>query len=182
LNDDLRLIRRIQKKGDRDAADTLIRKYYDEIYRYIFRQTGNKETAMDLTQNIFISMLGTILRYDEKKAGFRTWLYKIATNKTVDYFRSKAGELTYAIDPDELELPDEADFTKRIEQKNFADKAMQYVNALPAEAQQIFRLKIYGDYTLIQIAESMSMPESSVKSKYYRLLNTLRKEFGNDYN
>jgi RNA polymerase sigma-70 factor (ECF subfamily) len=95
LNDELRLISKIQKKDDRAAADTLIRRYYDEIYRI--------------------------------------------------------------------------------------DRVMQYVNALPAEPQQIFRMKFYGDYTFAEIAELLSMPESSVKSKYYRLLNTLRKEFGNDY-
>ena len=47
-------IRRIQKRGSKRDADKLIHAYYDEIYRYAWRQTGNKETAMDLTQEIFI--------------------------------------------------------------------------------------------------------------------------------
>jgi RNA polymerase sigma-70 factor (ECF subfamily) len=181
LNDELRLISKIQKKGDRIAADMLIRRYYDEIYRYVYRQTADKDTAMDLTQDIFVSMLGTISRFDGKQAGFRTWLYKIATNKTVDYFRSRAVQISHILDTDELELPDEADFTRRIEQTDLVDRAMRYVNALPAEIQSVFRLKFYGEYTFTQIAELLSVPESSVKSKYYRLLNTLRKEFRNEY-
>lgn len=75
MNDELRLIRKIQKKGDR-AADALIRQYYDEINRYVTRQITDRDIAMDLTQEVFISMLGTISRFDGKKAGFRTWLYK----------------------------------------------------------------------------------------------------------
>jgi RNA polymerase sigma-70 factor (ECF subfamily) len=181
LNDELRLISKIQKKGDHDAADTLIRRYYDEIFRYIYRQTANKDTAMDLTQEVFVSMLGTIVHFDGKQAGFRTWLYKIATNKTVDYFRSRAVRISHILDTDDLELPDETDFIRRIEQEDLLDRVMRYVNTLPAEQQQVFRLKFYGEYTFIQIAELLSIPESSVKSKYYRLLNTLRKEFMNDY-
>jgi RNA polymerase sigma-70 factor (ECF subfamily) len=136
---------------------------------------------MDLTQDIFISMLGTISRFDGKQAGFRTWLYKIATNKTVDYFRSRAVQISHILDTDELELPDETDFTRRIEQADLIDRVTRYVNALPAELQQIFRLKFYGECTFSQIAELLFMPESSVKSKYFRSLNTLRKEFRNEY-
>jgi RNA polymerase sigma-70 factor (ECF subfamily) len=180
LNDDMRLIRRIQRKGDRAAAETLIDRYYDEIYRYICRQTANKEAAMDVTQVVFISMLGTISRFDGKRAGFRTYLYKIATNKTVDYFRSRAIQISHVLDVDELELPDETDFIRRLEQEDLAGRVLQSVNLLPAEIQQIFRLKFYGEYTFAQIGVLLSMPESSVKSKYYRLLNALRKEFENE--
>jgi RNA polymerase sigma-70 factor (ECF subfamily) len=183
LDDETRLIRKIQKKGDRVAADALIRRYYDEIYRYIYRQTADKDTAMDLTQKVFLSMLGTIARFDDRRAGFRTWLYRIATNKTVDYFRSRAVQRSHvlALDGDELELPDEDDFTRHIEQADLIDQVMRFVNALPTEAQQIFRLKFYGEHTFAHIAELLSLPEPSVKSKYYRLLNTLRKEFKHDF-
>jgi RNA polymerase sigma-70 factor (ECF subfamily) len=68
-------------KGDRAAADTLIRRYYDEIYRYAFRQSGKQEEASDLTQDIFVSMLGAITSFDGKQARFRTWLYKIVTKR-----------------------------------------------------------------------------------------------------
>lgn len=50
-------IREIQRKGFRTAADHLIRAHYDEIYRFIYRQTGYKEDAMDLTQSISLAML-----------------------------------------------------------------------------------------------------------------------------
>ena len=85
--DELRLIKLIQRKGDRAAADELIGRYYDEIYCFIKKQIGNADTALDLTQEIFVSCLRTISYYDPKKdASFKTWLYKIAANKAVDYF------------------------------------------------------------------------------------------------
>lgn len=177
MDNDLLLIRKI-KRGDRVAADALVRRYYDEIYRFIRKQTFNEETALDLTQEIFISVLKTISRYDpEKGAGFRTWLYKISTDKAIDYFRSSAARATEALTFDDIELIDEFDFTKQIENEDFAKKVCDYVNKFPLETQKIFRLHIFGGYTFAEIADIIQMAEGSVKSKYYRLLNKLRSEF-----
>ena len=178
MSEELRLIRKIQKSGDRAAADTLVRKYYDEIYRFIRKQTTDEDTAFDLTQDIFISLLKTIGRYDPKKgAGFRTWLYKIATNKTIDYFRSRAARITETLSLDDVEPVDEKDFTRKIENEDFSERVCDYVNRFPPDTQKIFRLHIFGEYTFAEIAESMQMAEGSVKSKYYRLINKIRGEF-----
>ena len=59
MADDTRWIEKA-KRGSRAAAEELIRRYYDEIYRYAFRQTGQKETAMDITQEIFIAVLQSL--------------------------------------------------------------------------------------------------------------------------
>ena len=85
-------IRDIQRRNSRQAAERLIDAYYDEIYRFACRQTGNKEDAMDLTQNIFLAVLRALPSYDRRKAGFRTWLYRIAVNKSVDTRRRMGPE------------------------------------------------------------------------------------------
>lgn len=117
--DELRLIKKIQRNGDRAAADELVRDYYDEIYGFVRKQVSNGDIALDLTQEIFISMLKTIGFYDMKRgAGFRTWLYRIAVNKVVDWFRSRAyHKMTKTIPIDEVEPIDEADFTVQFEDK-----------------------------------------------------------------
>ena len=178
LKEELRLIRKIQKDGNRAAADTLVRKYYDEIFLFIRKQTASEATALDLTQEIFISLLKSLRRYDPKKgAGFRTWLYKIATDKAIDYFRSRAARLSEALTLDETEPVDETDFTIQIETQDFAAKVCVYVSNYPPDTQKIFRLHIYGGYTFAEIAQHMTLPEGSVKSRYYRLLNKIRGEF-----
>ena len=82
------LIRRIQRYGSRKAADLLVRGYYEEIYVCVCRQVGNREDAMDLTQEIFIAALQSIGRYDSKKSAFRTWLHAIAAHKVIDHRRT----------------------------------------------------------------------------------------------
>lgn len=181
MDEETRLIRKIQRTGNRAAADVLIRKYYDEIYRYVFKQTSDKHTAMDLTQNIFISVLQSISNYTVKRAGFRTWLYRIATNKTIDYLRSRTAERKRVLDIEDMDIPDESEFTRQIDIKALLWRLQDYVNSLETDLQQIFRLKFFGGHTFPQIAALLSLPESTVKSKYYRLLKVLREEFKDEY-
>ena len=84
MQTDNQLIRRIKKKQDKKAADELIRRYYREIYAFTYRQTGERELALDLTQEIFITVLQGIYALDEKKAGFLTWAYRVAANRVTD--------------------------------------------------------------------------------------------------
>lgn len=181
MEEEIGLIRKIQRTGNRAAADALIRKYFDEIYMYVYKQTSDKETAMNLTQNIFISMFQSIANYDAKKASFRTWLYRIATNKTIDYFRSRTIEKKLVLNIEEIDIPDEAEFTHQIEMKALLSRVQSYINSLEISLQQIFRLKFFGEYTFTQIAALLNLPESTVKTKYYRLLKILREEFKDEY-
>src|SRR5690606_15048244 len=111
LEEEIRLIRKIQRTGNPLAADKLIRKYFDEIYVYVYKQTSDKEAALDLTQNIFIAVLQSLANYDAKQGSFRTWLYRIAKYKTIDYFRSQRTEKRHVLSIEDLEIPDEAEFT-----------------------------------------------------------------------
>ena len=170
-------ITKLQKKPDEKAADAIISHYYHEIYCYMYKQTIDKELAMDLTQEIFVSMLQTIKNYDEQKANFRTWLYRISTNKVVDYYRSKSFHETQLAELIEEDLADEADFSLSIERKLELEQIIDCVNQLDVTRQKIFRLKIFGDYTFLEIAGMMKMPESTVKTKYYATQRLIRTQF-----
>ena len=181
MTDENRLIRAVQKHADKTAADSLIRKYYDEISVYAYRQVSDKQAAMDLTQDIFISMLKTIARYDSKQAGFRTWLYRIATNKIIDHHRSRSTARNVILNLDDVDVPDEGDFTRQMENKDLASRLQAFVGTFDADAQRIFRLKAFGGYTFAEIAGMAEIPEPTVKTKYYRMLKILREEFGHEY-
>jgi len=63
-------VRSIKRAPDKKAADKLISHYLDEIFGYVFNRVANRETAKDVTQEIFISVLQSIDNYDESKSGF----------------------------------------------------------------------------------------------------------------
>lgn len=179
------LIKRIQKHGDKKAADELISAYYKEIYAFVYRQVGEMQLSMDLTQEIFISMLRSIDAYTPKKAAFKTWLYRIASNKVVDYFRSanyKYFSLITDIEECEFFLSDSGNMEVQAENKLLVQKVMCYLAQYDFEIQQIMRLKFFSDKTFREIAEIMSISENTVKTKYYKALKNLRKDVEVDEN
>lgn len=168
MKNEATLIKRIKRKGDKEAANELISFYYKEIYRFLYKQTLQKELAMDLTQEVFISVLQSIHTFDQRKASFRTWLYRLATNRIIDYYRSIYYKYHQLIVPMEEEsLNGEEDFTIRLEQQQDLEKVVAVVNQLDAGSQEIFRLKLFAEYTFRDIAEVLDLPESTVKTKFY---------------
>lgn len=178
MDRDIRLIRKIKKKSDRDASNELISKYYKEIYSYVYKQTVDKELSMDLTQEIFINILKTIHRYDEKKASFRTWLYKIATYSLVDYYRSKYYKYSsIVVNIDDFDIYDREDIEITVENREDTRKIINIVNKLDTLSQQIFRLKIFAGYTFSQISSVLEMPESTAKTRYYSMIKKIKMDF-----
>ena len=167
-------IRDLQRNGSREAAERLVERYYNEIYVFAYRQTGQKEEAMDLTQSIFLAVLRAVPTYDRRKAAFRTWLYRIAANKTIDARR----RYRPAVVPLEaVELPAQEDFIARIHDRELLERIERYVSGLDASSQSVFRLRLYGEQSFREIAAALGQSETAVKSQYYRLLERIRKEF-----
>lgn len=177
-NEDINLIKKIKKRSSKNAANELISKYYKEIYIYTYKQTLDKELSMDLTQEIFISVLKSINNYEESKSSFRTWIYKIATNKIIDYYRSKSYKYNNLVIPiEETIIQDKDDFIKNLESKEDIEKVLNFVNSMKSDLQEIFRLKIFSDYTFTQISTILKAPESTVKTKYYSIIKKIKNEF-----
>lgn len=175
-------IKKIQRNGHKRAANELISKYYKEMYTFIYKQTLDTELSLDLTQELFISVLKSIGNYDPKKAAFRTWLYKLASNRLVDYYRSKHYQYAGIVQPLENdEFEDAYDMTISLEYREDYEKVAAFVNTLDARSQQVIRLKLFGEYTFQEIAEIEKIPESTVKTRYYAALRKIRNEMKEDF-
>ena len=169
-----RLIKRILK-GDEKSANELIKHYYKEIYAYAYRQTSSKETALDITQEIFIAVLHSLYSYDSKKSSFRTWLYAVASNKIYDWLRRRKN-LFEPFDISDLNIADESDFTLTVETRETVKYAMQSLMNKDKELHRIVCLKIFSSLTFREIGQTLSVNENTVKTKYYQALSILRKE------
>ncbi len=181
FNEEALLIYKIRENNDRTAADQLIRNYYKEIYGYVYRQIGNKEISMDLTQDIFISVLQSIAFYESSKGTFRTWLYRISTNKIIDYFRSRSfKEMTVTLNLDDIVAAGEEDVFTIVSSRETTQKITAMVSEFDMVSNEIFRLKLFGEYTFLQISELLHLNESTVKTKYYTMIKKIRKELEAD--
>lgn len=177
VNQEKRWIRRIQKSGDEDSANQLVQLYYREIFAFVYKQVLDEQEALDLTQEVFIRMLQSIGHFDAKKAGFRTWLYRIATNHCIDYFRSKrykTARATDYIEDEEFEASD--DILKDVSQKEEMQELQATLALCDEDSQAIVRYKLFLDQSFREIALEMCLAESTVKTKYYKAIRLLRRE------
>lgn len=169
-------IRAIVKRGSPKAADALVRAYYDDIYRFVYWQIGNREDALDVTQECLISALRSLPSYNPKKSGFRTWLYRVASHKVID-LRRKTGAMPITADIEEQEIADKKDFTEQIQNRELLERVEQFVCGMSPRQQEVFRLRVYAGCSFPEIAAALAEPEAAVKARYYRMIAAVRKEF-----
>ena len=176
---DNKLIQKIKQYHSRKAADELFERYYREIYAYVFRQCGERELSMDLTQNILLAVFQGIHSFDSRKSVFHTWLYHVASNKVIDYYRSRRfREKQQEIPIEELstDIPYDEDILDRLVQKAHIKHIMEVVSGYEFAWIQIFQMKCFEDRTFADIAETLGISENTVKTRYYAMIKRLRKE------
>src|SRR5438128_239654 len=74
--------------GDRETFGILYRHYHSEIFRWIFERIHESEITADLTHDVFLRALQKISSYQDQGFPFSSWLYRIARNRVIDYYRN----------------------------------------------------------------------------------------------
>ena len=170
-------VRSIKRAPDKKAADELISHYLDEIFGYVFNRVANRETAKDVTQEIFISLLQSIDNYDESKSAFRTWIYSIASRRVADYYRTKENYDDHLVEMSEVDLRDGELIGSDVDNALELSEIRDFVDGLEEGRRDIFKLKVFEGCTFSEIASAMGIPESTVKSSFYGTQRLIRSEF-----
>ena len=176
MESEKRWIRRVQRSAHEDSANQLVKHYYKEMFAFVYKQVVDDQEALDLTQEVFIRMLQSIGNFDARKASFRTWLYRIATNHCIDYFRSKGYRTLAQTDYiDEQDVESTENILQHITQKEQVEELQLYLAQCDEKAQQIVRHKLFLNQTFAEIADMFQLPESTVKTTYYKTIRFIRK-------
>ena len=88
MKTDIEIIEEILN-GKNDYFSVLMEKYHNEIFKYVYNILGNYQNTEDLLQEIFLKTYKNLKKYNSSKASFRTWLYRISTNHTLNFLNSK---------------------------------------------------------------------------------------------
>jgi len=170
-------VRNIKRSPDKKAADKLISHYLDEIFGYVFNRVANREIAKDVTQEIFISVLQSIDKYDESKSAFRTWIYSIASRRVADYYRTKEHYDDRLVEMSEVDLGSGEVLGANVDNALELAEINDFLAGLEGARRDIFKLKVFEGCTFSEIASVMGMPESTVKSSFYGTQRIIRSEF-----
>lgn len=169
-------------KGNQTAYERLMKKYHDQIANLIFRIIHQREQVEDLTQEVFIKAFGSLRHFDDTYA-FSTWLYKIATNSSIDYLRKKKlstfsinkpihmeeSETVYEL-PDSRYEPD-----KHIIQKQRAVLLQEAIEMLPEKYRRVIILRHSEERDYSEIAKILNLPIGTVKAHIFRARELLNK-------
>jgi RNA polymerase sigma-70 factor (ECF subfamily) len=173
------------RRGDPDALSAVISRYQHRLYRYLLRLVREPATADDLFQQTWLRVMERIGSYDARRnfeSHFESWLFSVAHNLAVDFWRGKRGDsLDAAADSNhQNDSPGErlpAGGPDVLEQLlDFERGAMlaACINELPAIHREVLTLRFEEDMKLEEIAEVAGIPLSTVKSRLRRALESLR--------
>lgn len=168
--------------GDERIYKQFIDKYERALYFFIIKMVRDREIIPDLIQEIFVKAFSNLSTYNPQYA-FSTWLYRIATNHTIDYLRKKKLQ-TFSIDQPvstkdgemQVELPDNnfaAD--KPVEHKQRSAIIEEAIDNLPEKYQLVIRMRHMEEKSYQEISEILDLPLGTVKAHIFRARELLYK-------
>src|SRR5262245_58808030 len=166
------------RRGDPDVLDNLIQTYQHRLFRYLLSLTGNRATAEDLFQETWLRVLERGHQY-RSQWKFEVWLFSIARHLVIDEVRRKKGASL-----DELAETDEGPRfqpasagpspLEEVVAGEEGERIAQQLSRLPAVYREVLILRFREDLALEEIATIIRAPLSTVKSRLYRAVETLR--------
>ncbi len=168
--------------GAEGGFEELVRRYQRPISAYVYRMVGDYESALDLTQEIFMKVYGSLARY-RSEFKFSTWIYKIAHNAAVDHLRrtsAREQSLFKGPEGDQYELPIESGKISpelESERKERRLEIEAVVRTLPTAYRELIILRHAQDLTYEEIVEITSLPLGTVKNRLFRAREIMRQHF-----
>lgn len=157
----------LAQRGDRGAFSELVRRYQDRIYRFILRMSGCREEALDLTQETFLKAYQGLSAW-QADAQFNTWLFRIATNTSLDVLRRRKVIFYVPID-ESTEIADQAVGPERRAQDRQSFEALEVaLNRIPPLYREALLLRELDGMSYGEIAETLNIMEGTVKSRIAR--------------
>jgi RNA polymerase sigma-70 factor (ECF subfamily) len=168
--------------GVEGSFEELVRRYQRPISAYVYRMVGDYEAALDVTQEIFIKVYGSLARY-RSEFKFSTWIYKIAHNSAVDHLRRNAGRersLSSGIEGDQYDLPIESGSLSPEQESERRERRLEIeavVRSLPNAYRELIVLRHSQDLTYEEIVEVTGLPLGTVKNRLFRAREMMRQQF-----
>jgi RNA polymerase sigma-70 factor (ECF subfamily) len=154
----------------------LYNRYYEPIFRFVFKRTVDEVLAADLTSQVFRKAMQKIDQYVFNGVPFSAWLFRIASNEIAQHFRKQNKSRVVALEERtaqniEDEYEDKADLDINI---NLLKSVIQ---DLKPEEVELLELRFFEKRPFKEVADILDITENNAKVKIYRLLQKMKKRF-----
>jgi RNA polymerase sigma-70 factor (ECF subfamily) len=184
--EDGEVVRRVLA-GDEDLVEVLVRRYQVRLVSHVTRMVGNRDDAMDLSQEIFLRVFQALDRFNPAYK-FSTWLFRIAGNAAIDHLRKRRLR-TVSLEPADPEsgLPsppeqrspglDPYGELRNVERGDAIARAIQ---ELPLDFRELIALRHFAGLSYDEIATVKNMPLGTVKNKLFRARAVLKERLSGE--
>lgn len=162
-------------KKDPQKFAALYDKYFDQIYRYVFRRCSDKETVHDLVSQTFYDALSHMKDYEWRGFSFSAWLYKIAHNNVLKWYRQqgRVKKVDFEEEPDFRDDKAE-DVLDTLKKKDLQDEVAEVMEKLDPQDREIIKLKFFEEVSNVEIAQIMGLSANHIGVKVFRALKKVK--------
>lgn len=161
------------KQGEEDAFGLLYDEYLPKIYRFVLLKVGRKADAEDLCHQVFLSAWKNIRTYESRGFPFSSWLYRIAHNSVIDFWRTQKTHI-------DIELVSAEHFSEEPEMERLFDISEEFgivrkmLKKLKEEEESLLIMKFVDELPNKEIAEALGKSEGAVRVMQHRALKQLK--------
>jgi RNA polymerase sigma-70 factor, ECF subfamily len=165
------------RDGSTSAGEMLVKRHCQPLLRYLHRLVGSEHLAEELHQQTWVSVMDHLDRFDKSSSagGFKAWLFRIATNKANDHWRSsgrdKAARQTLRLAQADEHAPDAS---HRIEGSEQAAKLREAIDRLPENQRRVLMLRYYSNLKFVEIAEMVGCPLNTALGRMHKAMMKLK--------
>lgn len=150
----------------RDIGDLYVQ-YYDEIYRYIYLFTLNRYDAEDILHNTFVKVMQGINSF-KSKSNVKTWLFAIAHNECVNYFKKNNIEKINIENLDNVVLTIDDDIGRRLLYKEEVKKIIYYIQAQKEPIKSLIILRLMDERSFEEIGKILNKSDVWCRVTFFR--------------
>ncbi|MGK7393021.1 MAG: RNA polymerase sigma factor [Candidatus Cyclobacteriaceae bacterium M3_2C_046] len=174
--EDFRLIDLATLQNDEQAYAELMKRYKKPVYHMILKMVRNVDDAEDLTIEAFAKAFKNLKRF-KKDYTFSTWLFRIATNNSIDFIRKKKLETmslntSYTDDNGEAVSIDVQDENLNPQEETIKSQKIElirlFVTKLPPKYQKLVKLRYFSELSYEEIAQELDAPLGTIKAQLHR--------------
>lgn len=184
MYDDRELVEKTLQ-GEKRAFEMIVRKYQQPLANYIGRMVGERELALDFTQEVFVKVYTSLPSY-RPQFKFGTWLFKIASNTIIDHWRKKKiracsldQPVSAAAEEWSLQVPDDKpSVVRKYELAEMRVKIEHVLERLPESLRELFVWRHVNGLSYEEMAEIKGLPIGTVKNKVFQAKEMIRRLLG----
>ncbi|HEV2007696.1 MAG TPA: sigma-70 family RNA polymerase sigma factor [Burkholderiales bacterium] len=173
------------RDGEAGAFDVLYGRHKGGLFRYILRQCGNRGLAEELFQDVWMNLIRARAAYTVQ-AKFTTYLYCLAHNRLIDFYRSQSGGMPASFDAEDGPALDNigagrsGDPALSADVRQQAARLLQLIGELPEAQREAFLLQQESDMSIEEIAQATGVSRETAKSRLRYAIAKLRLGMGSD--